>query len=83
LIQCLDEVGELSGHRARDVRLGEDVMLDSVGSDATSVTFHAHLSKGTLKGCQSILPCGDGTFPTIQLPLLGKELPLHLDGHRI
>jgi hypothetical protein len=47
------------------------------------VSHSIRLSKGTLKGRQSILPCGDGTFPTIQLPLLGKELPLHLDGHRI
>jgi hypothetical protein len=46
----------------------------------TGITFRAHLSKGALKGCQSIVPRGDGTFHAIQLPILGKELPLQLDG---
>jgi hypothetical protein len=58
-------------------------MLDSLVSDVTGVTFRAHLSKGAVKGCQSILPRSNGTFPAIQLPLLGKELPLQHDGHRI
>jgi hypothetical protein len=58
-------------------------MLDSLSLDATGVTFHVHFSKGALKGRQSILPCDNGTFPAIQLPLSGKELPLQLDGHRI
>jgi hypothetical protein len=44
-------------------------------SDATGFMFCVHLSKGTLKSRQSILPRGDGAFPTIQLPLLGKNLP--------
>jgi hypothetical protein len=57
--------------------------VDSLGSDTIDVMFHEHLSKGVLKGRQYILPRGDGTFPAIQLPLPGKELPLHLDGHRV
>jgi hypothetical protein len=63
------------------VCLAEEVLLDSLGSDATGITFHVHLSKGTLKGHQSLLPHGDGTFSTIQLPLLGKEVLLQLDDH--
>jgi hypothetical protein len=74
-------VGGLFGPGARDACLGKEVLLDSLGSDVTGVTFHEHLSKGMLKGHQSILPCGDDTFPAIQLPLPGKELPLQLDAH--
>jgi hypothetical protein len=81
-LQCLDEV-ELSGVGARDACLGEEVLLDSLGSDATSITFCVHYSKGMLKGCQSILPRGDDTFTAIQFPLSGKELLLQLDGHNI
>jgi hypothetical protein len=77
------EVGELFGPGARDAHLGEEVLLDNLGSGATDVTFCEHLSKGMLNGRQSILPRGDGTFPAIQLPLLSKELPLELDGHRV
>jgi hypothetical protein len=57
------------------MHLGEEVPLDSLGSDVTGVTFHEHLSTGVLKGRQSILPHGDGTLPPIQLPLLGKSCP--------
>jgi hypothetical protein len=55
---------------------GKEELLDSLGSDATGITFCVHLSKGTLKGLQSILPRDDGTFLAIQLPLSSKELPL-------
>jgi hypothetical protein len=82
-LQCPVKVGELSGPRARDAHLGKEVLLDSFDSDATSIMFCTHLSKGALKGYQSILPCGDGTFPAIQLPLPSKELPLQLNSHRI
>jgi hypothetical protein len=75
-LQCPIEVDELFGPGARDMRLGEEVLLDSLSSNVTDVTFCEHLSKGTLKGCQSILPRGDGTFLAIQLPLPGKELTL-------
>jgi hypothetical protein len=40
-------------------------MLDNLGSDVIGVAFHVHLSKGALKGCQSILPHNDDTFPAI------------------
>jgi hypothetical protein len=63
--------------------MGEEVLLDNLSSDATGIMFRVHLSKGVLKGYQAILPHGDDTFPAIQLPLLGKELPLQLGGHRI
>jgi hypothetical protein len=36
-----------------------------------------------LKSHQSILPCGNGIFPVVQLPLPGKELHLHLNGLHI
>jgi hypothetical protein len=61
--------------------LGEEVMLDSLGLDATGIMFREHLTKGALKGCQSVLTRGEGTFSAIQLPLPGKKLPLQLDGH--
>jgi hypothetical protein len=77
------EVGKLFGPEAGDAHLGKEVLLDSLSSDTTDITFHEHLSKGTLKGRQSILPHGDGTFPAIQVPLPGKELPLQLNGHRV
>jgi hypothetical protein len=49
-LQRLVEVSELFGPRARDVRLGEEVMLDSLSLNVIDVTFPEHLSKGTLKG---------------------------------
>jgi hypothetical protein len=70
------EVDELFRPGARDVHLGEEVLLDSLSSEASDVMFCEHLSKGVLKGHQAILPHSDGTFLAIQLPLLGKELPL-------
>jgi hypothetical protein len=44
------EVGELFGPGARDTRLGEEVLLDSLGSDASGIEFHEHLSMVALKG---------------------------------
>jgi hypothetical protein len=70
------EVDELSGPGTRGVHLGEEVQLDSLSSNATGITFRAHLSKGVLKSHQPILPHGDDAFPTIQVPLPSKELPL-------
>jgi hypothetical protein len=64
-LQCLIEVDELCRPGARDARLGEEVLLDSLGSDAIAIMLRAHLSKGVLKCYQSILPHGDGTFPAI------------------
>jgi hypothetical protein len=59
------KVDELFGPGTRGARLGKEVLLDSLGSNATSVMFHVHHPKGMLKSCQSFLPCGDGTFPAI------------------
>jgi hypothetical protein len=61
---------------------GVEVMLGSLGLDALDVTFHAHSLKSTLESHKSILPRSDGAFSTIQLPLSGKELLVHLSGHR-
>jgi hypothetical protein len=47
--QCLIEVDELLGPRTRGTRLGKGVLLDNHGLDMTGITFHTHLSKGTLK----------------------------------
>jgi hypothetical protein len=71
-LQCPVEAGELYGPRTRDACLGKEVLLDSLGSDVMGIMFYEHLSKGALKGCQSILPRGDGTFPAIQLPRFGQ-----------
>jgi hypothetical protein len=59
------EVGDPFGPRARHARLGKEFLLDSLGSDSTSITFRVHFSLGALKGYQSIIPCSDGTFPAI------------------
>jgi hypothetical protein len=64
------------------VHLGKEVLLDSLGLDAIGVTFCAHLPKGVLKSRQSILLRSDGAFPVLQLPLLGKEPIVQLNGHR-
>jgi hypothetical protein len=71
LVSCLD--WEL------EARLGEEVSLNSV--DLTTITFRTYLSKHMCKGCQPFLPHDDGTFLAVQLPLLGKELPLQLSSH--
>jgi hypothetical protein len=49
-------------------------MLNSLSPGALGVAFHAHPLKGTLRSYQPIFPLNDGTFPTVQLPLPGKEL---------
>jgi hypothetical protein len=82
-LQCPAEANELFGPGARSTHLGKEVLPDTLGSDATGIPFHVHLSKGALKSHQSILPRGDCAFPALQLPLLGKKLPLQLDDHRI
>jgi hypothetical protein len=38
--------------------------------------FRVHLSKGALKSYKYILPCGNGAFPIVYLPLPSKKLPL-------
>jgi hypothetical protein len=75
-LQRLIEANELFGHGARGMRLGKEVLLESLSSYVTGITFCAHLSKGALKSHQSILPHGDDAFPAIQLPLPGKKLTL-------
>jgi hypothetical protein len=54
--------------------MGKVVLLGSLSLDVTGIVFRAHPPKGMLEHRQSILPCGDGAFPTFQLPLPGKEL---------
>jgi hypothetical protein len=66
----------LFGPRTRGACLGKEVLLDRLVSDMTGIMFYSHLSKGALKSHKSILPRGDGAFPTIKLPLLGMKLPL-------
>jgi hypothetical protein len=60
---------------------GVEVLLGSLSLDALGVMFCAHPLKGTLRSCQSILPCNDDAFSTAQLPLSGKELLLQPGGH--
>jgi hypothetical protein len=48
--------------------------------DALGVVFQACPPKCVLGSHQSILPCSNDTFPTIQL-LLGEELLLQLNSH--
>jgi hypothetical protein len=59
------------------------VLLDSLGSVALGVAFHAHPFQSTLIRRQTIFPRHEGTFPAILLPLLGKEQPLQLDGYHM
>jgi hypothetical protein len=47
-----------------------------------SFTLHAHPPQGVLKSHEPILPCSDGAFPTVQLPLPGEELHLQLVSQR-
>jgi hypothetical protein len=56
--------------------VGEEILLDSVGTDTASVTFREHHPKRALKGHQSFLPHGDDALLAIQLSLLSKKLPL-------
>jgi hypothetical protein len=73
---------ELFRPGTRSVCPCREVLVDSLGLGKIGIMFYVHLPKGTLKSSQSILPCGDDAFPAIQLPLLGKELLLQLDGPR-
>jgi hypothetical protein len=82
-LKRLVEVNELFGPGIGGVHLSKEVLLNSLSSDASSVTFHVPLPKGALKSRQPILPHGNGAFPASQLPPLSKELPLHLNNHCI
>jgi hypothetical protein len=69
LLQRLAELGELFRPGTGDTCLGKEVLLDSIGTFMTSITFHAHLPKhghplgyGTSPGHKSFLPCGDGSL---------------------
>jgi hypothetical protein len=59
------EVDELFGPGTRGAHLGEEVQLDNLSSNATGITFCAHISMGVLKIHQPVLPHGDDAFPTI------------------
>jgi hypothetical protein len=78
LLQRPAEADELFRPGANGARPG--VLSGSLGLDVTGITFHTHPDKGTPERCQSILLCGDASFPTFQLPLPGKELFPPLDG---
>jgi hypothetical protein len=73
------KVGELFRLGTGGAHLGEEVLLESIGTGVTSVTFYAHLPMCVRKGRQPFLPCDDGTLSAIQLPLSSKELPLQLN----
>jgi hypothetical protein len=60
---------------------GKVVLLGSLALDVLSFMLHAPLLEGTLGSCQFILSCSNGTFPTIQLPLMDEELLLQLSSH--
>jgi hypothetical protein len=81
VLQCPAEADGLFRSATKGVCPGKLVLLGSLGLDVTGITFYAHPPKGTLECYQSILPCGDGSFPAFKLPLPGKELLLQLDGH--
>jgi hypothetical protein len=52
-----------------------EVEARSLGLAERSIMVHAHPPQGTFKSHQPIIPRSDGAFPTVQLPLLGEELP--------
>jgi hypothetical protein len=52
-----------------------EVEAHSLGLGEHSIMVHAHPPQGTFRSRQPIIPCSDGAFPTVQLPLLGEELP--------
>jgi hypothetical protein len=80
--QCLVEVDELFRPGTRGAHPSKVVLLGSLGLDVPGITFLVRPLKGVLKSHQFILPHGGDAFPAIQLPLLGKEVLLQLDGHR-
>jgi hypothetical protein len=61
------------------VRLDEEIMLDNINANVTSITFRVRRPKCALKGYQSLLSHGDGALSAIQLPLLSKKLSLQFD----
>jgi hypothetical protein len=67
-LQCPIEVGEMSGPRARDTCQGEEVLLDSLGSDATDITLCVHLP------CYPTPSPRQGAAPGARRPLHLKEM---------
>jgi hypothetical protein len=59
--------------------LGREVAPDGIYTGVTSVTFCPWLPECESKGHQSVLPCNDGAFTTVKLPLLSKVLLLQLN----
>jgi hypothetical protein len=59
------KVSELFRPGTRGVRLGEEVLLDDIGTGTTSITFWVLLPKRTRKGHQPFLLGDDGTFLAI------------------
>jgi hypothetical protein len=82
LLQHPVEADALFRLGTKGVRPGKVILLSNLSLDAPGVTFCVHPLKGMLKRHQSILLCSNGSFPSFQLPLPGKELLLQLDGHR-
>jgi hypothetical protein len=78
LSQHLVQVDGVFGPGSKGARPGEVVPLGSIGLNVLSVAFHGRLPEGTLRMHQSILPCNNGAFSTIQHPLPNEELHLQL-----
>jgi hypothetical protein len=76
LLQHLIEVEGVLGARGEGVRPGKVILPDCLGLGALGVMLYAHPPEVTVGGCEPILPHDDGTFPLVQLLLLGMELLL-------
>jgi hypothetical protein len=77
------EVDELFGSRNRCMHPGKEVLLHSIDSDMTGITFCVRLSNGVLKSHEPILPRGNGSFCAVELLPPSDWLPLQPDVHRI
>jgi hypothetical protein len=74
LLQNLVEAKGAPAAGCKSARPGHVVLPDDLSPGALDIAFRAHPSQGMLKHHQSILPHGDGSFSTFQLPFLSKEL---------
>jgi hypothetical protein len=62
-------------------RPGQIVLPDSLSLGVLSIASRTRPFQCAFRSCQSIFSCNDEAFPTVQVPLPGKELLPKLDNH--
>jgi hypothetical protein len=82
ILQHPIEVNGVLGARSKGAYPSDVVLPGSLGLGALGIMFHVDPPNGKLGSQQPILPCSNGAFPTVQVPLTSEELLPQLVCHR-